>query len=39
MAFSVNYQMGDLNFNKFDKEGKDQIIQQNMIKIMFGLKF
>jgi hypothetical protein len=39
MAFSVNYQMGDLNFNKFDKEGKDQIINQNMVKIMIGLKF
>lgn len=39
MAFSVNYQMGDLNFNKFDKTGKDQIIQQNMVKIMIGLKF
>jgi hypothetical protein len=39
MAFSVNYQMGDLNFNKFDKAAKDQIIQQNMVRIMIGLKF
>jgi hypothetical protein len=39
MAFSVNYQMGDLNFNKFDNAAKDQIIEQNMVKIMIGLKF
>lgn len=39
MAFSFNYQMGDLNFNKFDKNDKDQVISQNMVKIMIGLKF
>jgi hypothetical protein len=39
MAFSVHYQVGDLNFNKFDKAAKDQIIQQNMVRIMIGLKF
>lgn len=39
VAFSLNYQFGEMNFNDLDNDNQDQIIDQNMLKIMVGLKF
>jgi hypothetical protein len=39
IAFSINYQVGRINYNDFSKDNPEKWADINMIKIMVGLKF
>ena len=39
IAFSINYDMQNINYNDFDDENPDLIHDQRMLKLMVGFKF
>ncbi len=39
IAFSLNYQMGKIDYNDFNKNNPEQWADVNMVKVMVGLKF
>jgi hypothetical protein len=39
LAFSVNYDFGNLNYNDFDNTNPDRVADLNTVRIMIGFKF